>query len=464
MGLLDSLINALFAKKPDLMSTEGVSGIGQYGGFLPQLERSGDLSGINKYITYDNVVLNTSVVAAAVRHYHSMISGVGWSLKPGVGPNAQKYADRIEQMIKTELKQPWSRVVGTMGQFKWVGFSVQEWIAERMPDGFIGLTKFENRPQSTIEQWALEEQSGDVIGFLQRDPGSGQLFPLHRSKCAYIADLSITHMPDGVGMLRHVVEAQRQLKRLEQLEGWGYETDLRGIPIGRAPIGVLDELVRRKVISDAEKTAKLKGLTDFIQNHVKNPQLGILLDSTPYRDEGQAKSPSVLQQWGLEFAHHSGAGLAEIRTAINDKNREIARAIGFEHIMLGGSERGSNAQHVDKTAGVRETMNATCKTIGWQLDQDVIVPIFEHNAWDLNQRPSFLPDALQLRSVQEVVDALEGMARAGAVIIPGDEVVNQVRGMLHLIEQPKITPEIAGMLMNPTQSSPTPKRPTGGAP
>lgn len=455
MGLLD-----FFKRKPAVPEApvvedrQGTGGTVSYGGFLQSKEASPDLQGEAKYTTFDNVILNSTVAAAAVRYYHALITGVGWSLKPGDGANAQKYAERIDKMIKTEMRAPWNQSIGRLGHYKWVGFAVLEWIAEMLPDGFVGLTSLENRPQATIQRWDLEPQSGHVLGFIQRDPQDGKEYYLPRWKSVYLADQSITNSPEGVGMLRHVVETDRQRKRLEQLEGWLYETDLRGVPIGRAPIGVLDDLVRRNVISEEDKKAKLKGLSDFIQNHIKNPQLGIILDSLPYMDQGQAKQPSSVHQWGLEIAHAGASGFAEIGQAIERKNREIARALGFEHIMLGGDGKGSNAQHTDKTANVREMMNATLATMAWQLDQDLIVPIFEMNGWDVQQRPSLQPDALQLRSVQEVVDALEGMARSGAVIMPNDEVVNQIRDMLHLVRAPKITPEMMGMLQRSPGNEP----------
>jgi hypothetical protein len=451
MGYFQSLWGAVLGREPAPTSVEGTGGSQTVGGFIVSKEKNAALVGDQKFVTYDNTVLNTEIVAAGVRFYHSLISGVGWSLKPGVGPNANKYAERLDQMIKTELHQPWNQVVSKMAHYKWVGFSIQEWVAENMPDGFQAFTWFEDRPQSTVYQWSLEEQTGRVDGWIQLDPVTGQQYVLHRSKCVYIADKSITSAPDGVGMLRHVVEKCRQLQRLEQLEAWAYETDLRGVPIGRAPIGFLDQLVAKKLITAADKAAKLKGLEDFIKNHVRNPQLGILLDSMPYRDEGAMKNPSTMHQWDLQLAQGNGTGLAEANTAIERKQREIARAIGFEHLMLGGDGKGSQAQHVDKTEALRDATNATLTTCGWQLDQDVIVPIFVRNGWDLAQRPSFKPDALSLRSVNTVVDALEGMARAGAVIMPNDPVVNQVRGMLSLVEAPEISASQAGLLLGAKQ-------------
>lgn len=453
MGVVSNMISfvrEMFAARGStpLDQMQGTGGIAAYGGYLDNKESSADLQGPQKYVTFDNLVRNTCIIAGAVRAHDALVSGVGWSLKPGKGSNANKYAERVDQMIKDEQKtQPWNQTVGILGRYKWSGFSVLEKIAERMPDGFLAYSQFEDRPQVTVEQWYLEPQSGHVLGFVQRDPQDGQTYLLERSRCVYLADKSVSNSPEGCGMLRHVVETVRQLNRLNQLEGWAYETDLRGVPIGRAPIGVLDEMVRRKLITEADKAMKIKGLQDFIQNHVRNPQLGILLDSGVYRDEGPTKSPAVTQMWGLELAKGNGYGLAEIDVAINRKQREIARAIGWEHLMLGGDGKGSNAQHQDKTATVREVMNATLSIMAWQLDQDVIGPIFDLNGWDKTQRPTFVPDALQLRSVQEIVDALEGMARSGAVILPNDPVVNQVRDMLRLAQQPKIAPELAGVLV-----------------
>lgn len=457
MASFKEFFYSVLGVKPEptpVTAAQGTGGIASFGGFLDSKEKNSDLTGPQKYVTYGDVMRNATIVAAAARAHDALITGVGWSLKPGVGPLANQYAERVDQMIKTEQSsQPWNQTIGMLARHKWLGFAVVEKVLEKMPDGFNAYTQFEDRPQFTVEQWDLEPRSGHVNGFIQRDPTTGELTYLERWRCVYMADKSVANTPEGVGMLRHVVETWRELKRLIQLEGWAYETDLRGIPIGTAPIGVLDEMVKRKIITEADKALKLKGLVDFVKNHVRNPSLGIVLDSGVYTDQGPNRTPAVGKMWGLELAKGDGSGLAEINTVIDRKQREMARAIGWEHLMLGGDGKGSNAQHADKTAGVREVMNSTLATIGWQLDHDVIRPVADANGWDRTQLPCFVPDALQLRSVQEIVDALEGMARSGAVILSNDPVVNQVRGMLRLVEQPKIPANVVTALIRPSAAA-----------
>lgn len=470
MGFLDSAVSALFtSKRPKPFTTEGTGGTYSIGGFLNTPEKNHEVaSPYARFRKYDEIVLNTAIVATGVRYYSSLISGVGWTLQPSLPGNreSEQMAERIDKM-KDAMDVPWYRVVRRCAGFKWKGFSLQEWIARRMDEiepGLIGIGSVEDRPQVTVEQWDLEPQSNYVRGFIQRDPGTGELYPLARSKCIYLVDDTLTGSPDGVGLLRHVVELASQLKRLEQLEGWAYETDLRGVPVGYAPTSILDDLVKRNVLTRADADKKLKGLNDFITNHIKNPQLGLLLDSGVYTGQDQVKTPSGQKLWGLELVRGDSEGLKDIHIAIERKQHEMARVLGIEQFMLGGGTggKGSLALSEDKSANLTQLINATITEVSWCLNTDYLDPLFTLNKWDKKLKPKLIPDAVQLRSVTEIVDALQKLSMAGAALLPSDPVVNQIRSMLHLVEQPEIPPEVAGQLMRTRLLGPPKAPPPGG--
>lgn len=438
---------------PDIFSAQGTGGSSTVGGFLVSHEKNAALSSMTARIkTFDEIALNTAIVATALRYFTSLVGGVGWTLKPPPdgGLRAEKYAEAI-QMNMDAMADPWYRVVRRASQFKWIGFNIQEMIAERMDwirPGYIGVGSCEQRPQKTIEQWDLEPKSGKVLGWLQRDQNTADVFPLTRSKCVYLWDDTLTNSPDGVGLMRHIVELQAQLKRLEQLEMWAYQTDLRGIPIAHAPTAVLDDMVAKGRLTREDADKKLAGIKGFIDNHIRNPQIGLLLDSSVYSNQDATRRPSNAKMWDLQLARGTGAGLGEIYAAIDRKNHEIARALGAEQFMLGASGKGSNALSEDKSRNMAQMINSTVVEIGTALRQDYVGFIFSANGWDKRLRPTLLPDAVALRAVNEIVDALLKLAQAGAPLPPNDPAVNQLRAMLHLHEQPKWTPDVASASPN----------------
>lgn len=462
MGLLSKIASFFYTRseKPDYTEPrEGTGGVQNVGDFLSTAEKSPKLNSIqNKQKTYDEMCLNVAIVATGLRYFSSLISGIKWTAKPPapdkdegdekkevkVDPEAKKYA-RIVQRNMEDMEVPWYRVVRCASQFKWTGFSIQETIAARMDwiePGYIGIGTVENRPQATIEKWFLEKRSNIVLGWEQREPNTGEFLPLSRDKCIYVHDDTLTNSPDGVGVLRHVVQLCDELKRLEQLEGWAYETDLRGVPVGRAPTAILDDWVAKKKITPERKAELLAGLSDFIQNHLRNPQLGLLLDSSPYTGRDQTATPSAVRMWDIELVKGQGIGLAEICVAIERKQHEIARALGIEQFMLGAQGKGSLALSEDKTRNLIELINSTVSEIAWALDRDWVYPIYEMNRWDVKKMCKLIPDAVALRSISVIVECLGKLALAGATIDRNDPIINQIRSILHLVDQPFVTDEM----------------------
>lgn len=440
---------------------QGVGGTTEIGGYLNSAERNAKLANASsRQKVYDEISLNTAIVATGLRYFSSLISGVNWTFQPAKdvkkkGENggedtwtssdkAKNYADWIETST-TRMEQPWYKVVRRTGQFKWIGMSIQECIAQRMEEvapGMIGIGSIENRPTTTIDKWFLEEQSNKVLGWQQRDPNTGAEHLLDRARCIYAVDDTLTDQPDGVGLLRHVVELCEQLKRLEQLEGWAFETDLRGVPIGRAPTAILDQMVATNRLTRAQADSKLEGIQSFITNHIRNPALGLLLDSSSYTGQDNVRTPSAMRMWDLELAKGNGTGLAEIHVAIERKLHEIARALGIEQFMLGSSSKGSLALSEDKTRNLHELINATVSEISHTLQRDFVDRIVALNKWDPKLTPKLTPDAVALRSVAVIVESLSKLALAGATLDRNDPVINQIRSMLRLVDQPFVTEDM----------------------
>jgi hypothetical protein len=429
------------------MERQGVGGTNAVGGFLVSPERSADLAyGPTRFKNLNEMSLNSSVVGTGVRYFLSMVAGVGWTVSPPPegGPEAERLAELIEDIIH-DMDIPWYRAVRGAALFKLMGFSVQEWIAKRRDDGVIGIKTIERRPQWTIEQWDLDE-AGVVYGFGQRVPYSGELLYIPRDKTIYIVDDSISDQPDGVGLLRHCVETHRQLKRYEQLEGWGFECDARGIPVAKAPLGYLESLVERGLMTREEADKRIKGITAIVRNHVKNPGLGLVRDSAVYTDQSPNLSPSGTEMYGLELLRGDGAGLSEINEAIKRKNFEIARILGIEGLLLGGDGKGSLALATEKTTSFARLLASSLDEIAWSFQKDIIEVLFELNGWDKKLKPTLKPDIIGLANVADITKVLVDLAQAGAPIPPDDDVWNQVREMVGLVEGREVNREVAGIL------------------
>lgn len=436
---------------PDI--TAGVMGTSVFGGFVEVKETNPELVGLRKWQTFSDMLQNVSIVTSGVRYYLNLVSQPGWSAVPADDSQEAEQVAMHVQSCMDDLRTPWNRVIRRAALFRTHGYSIQEWTAKRNDDGSIGMLDVQSRPQSTIYQWDVRPD-GEVLGVGQLNPMNGHVIYLPRAKIVYVVDDSITDNPEGNGLLRHLAEPTRILRRYQQLEGWGFETDLRGIPMGRAPFTALNDLVERQVITTAQRDEILKPLRSFVEGHIKNPQLGLLLDSMTYEAQDGSQTPSSNRQWDLDLLKAGATGQAEVAASIERLMRDIARVLGVEHLLMGDNGVGSFAMAKDKSHNFALMIDGALRDLQQAFMADWVAQIMLLNGWDKKLTPSLKTDKLQYRSVEQLTSALADMARAGAVLAQNDPAIAEVRDLMGLSRPIEIAPEIYSSLLRAPQVPP----------
>jgi hypothetical protein len=329
--------------------------------------------------------------------------------------------------------------------YKFYGFSVQEWTAKLRDDGVIGFLDIAPRPQPTVERWDCEAD-GNVVGVVQSVPQTGEEIWIPREKLVYMVDDSLHDSPEGLGLFRHLVDSNIRLKRFEQLEGFGFETDLRGIPVGRAPIATLDQLVKDQDITSTERDNILAPLKNFIENHIRGPKLGMMLDSSVYESQDDASTPSPNPLWDLSLLQSPGSGtsLPEVSASIIRIQREMARVLGVEQLLL-GEGRGAFSLSKDKTQAFALTIDSALQELTEQYELDILDPLIALNGWDPALKPRLKTESIRFQDIEEVTSALSEMARAGATLDPNDPAVNEVRDLMGLSDAIEVVLEEENM-------------------
>lgn len=455
MGVWQS-IRSWFTASPPAPVTEpsGSDGIAAPGGFLWRGESNPDLIGHRLWITFSNTLLNSIVVAAAARYFLNLISGTEWEAEPrkNAGADGERAAEIVrEGLFKSDLSRPWSVVVRKAALYKFYGFSMHEWIVKRRQDGMIVYSDLQHRPQYTIYWWDKQVEQQPLLGVVQQSR-YGHRYYLPRERLFYCFDDTISDDPGGVGMLRHVIKHTSKLERLEFLEAVAFETDLRGTPSMRAPIRKLQEYAKERGLGDAWAEKQLAVLENFASNHVKTADLSITLDSSPYTDkDGKI---SAVPQWAIEILKGQTGPLTEVLKAIERVNREIARVIGAEFMLMGDNGSGSRAMHADKTDQFGNLIQSTLGEMAGFARNDLARTLVALNGLDPDIcTPALLPGAVSTEAVTQVAQSLLYMAQAGAPLMPGDPAIDQIRARLHLAAQPKLTPELGGMMPRTRQSN-----------
>lgn len=425
-------------RKPRPMESYGSPAVEIYGGRVYSGERSAYLrSHSARWEEYLTMIHNTPIIAAGMRYFSDLLAGAAWQFVAADRDGNNEFANRLEGMLTEGMATEWPHVIARIGLARFFGFSVQEWIMGRTNEGAYTMADIEIRPGQSLPEWevllgpvAKMPKTGRVLGVYQESTSFQRVF-LPRSKLVYFVDDLYSGSPTGTGLLRQMVEAARRLERYEQLEGWGFELDLRGVPIVRLPRMEMRERVQKGMLKKEQVDAVEEELKDFQRNHIRGPELGLLLDSQTYRGTDDAGVVSNQRMWDLELLTGDAVSYTENAAAIERLNREMARIMGVEQMML-GDKGGSWALAKDKTHAFTLQVNAVLQSIKQVVDRDLVDKIWQWNGWPADVRPRVVVSTVQDENVVEKAQVLRDLAVAGRPVGLDDPAYDEFRDLMGL--------------------------------
>lgn len=459
---------------PPPTQQQGSDAVAAYGGYVTHGEKNNELVGENLWRTYSELIASTCIVAAAVRYSLNLISGVTWEVSPNPRCKdqslAKKCADIVrEGLIEADMTLPWSNFAAKQALFKWYGFAMHNWMFRKRSDGMKVFADLRHRPQHTIKRWDITSE-GEPWQGVEQQTRNGGIYYIDRSRLWYTADLTLTDLPMGVGMLRHIVEHCRRLKEYETLEGVGHEANLRGVPYARGPLQEMWEYARGQLKkneagADAYVEDQTTEVRSFLKNHIKQPDQGLLLDSAVYTAMSNGgKTISSVPKWVIELLQGDDMGLPATANVIERLNREIARVMFFEFALMGDSE-GARAVHEDKTTQYGAFLNSTTKELGNSSRNDLARPLVAANFGEEaaeEATPMIEPNPISTEDITTATQAVLNMVNAGMYAPPDDPIWNQLRKRAHFAAQPKLPPEVTGALARVPRDPNDPANPANG--
>lgn len=414
----------------------GVTSVPTYGGYVDYGEKSADLTGTKRYTTFADVLANVGIVAAGVRYFLNLVAKAKWSVTPADDSKAAQEAADFVQEVMDDMDTPWSRVIRRASMYRFYGYSIQEWTAKKRNDGKIGLLDIEPRAQSTIERWDVNDH-GDIAGVWQTSPHTSREIYLPREKLVYVVDDTLSDSPEGLGLFRHIVPHAKRVMRYENLEGIGFETDLRGVPIGRAPKALLQKYVDQGKMTKSQMTEAITSMETFVQNHIRSTDTGLVLDSLTYQTQDDKGTPSQVKQWDMELLSSDANSIEYLGNAIDRVTHNIAMIIGVEQLLLGRNARGSHALSQDKTHNFYLVVDSTLTELTEAFERDFLGTLWQLNGMNDDLKPSLTPETIRFQNLAEITAALEDLARAGAPLDPRDPVINEIRELFGLSRVPE---------------------------
>ena len=438
------------SRRVAITDTFGAPGFANYSGYVSGFEdRFDDGSRQALYRSYQKMLRDTAIVAAGVHFYLNVLAKQKWSFEPAEADKDQMYADLAEKIMMWG-DTSWTQIVRRASLYRFFGFSVMEWTARRglgdyqiddSDSALITIKDLEPRPFQTIERWDTDEH-GRVMGMIQRSPQTQHEIYLPVVKTLYLVDKALSDSPQGFGLMRSMVSAARQLEIYERLEAIGFENDLRGIPVVRYPKQELDRMVRAGTITSQQAEKWREPLVSFVKKHGRTEGSGIVLDSSTYTTEDEAGRPSNIPKWAVEIMKGGTTALPENNKAIMRKNREMARIMGAEGLLLGDGSTGSYSLSKDKSHIFFLLVDGSLLYMRESAERQLLRVFWRLNGFPMEMMPSLKTEAVRYSDVEQVTASLVDMANAGAPLIPNDPAINDVRSQLGVSPQPEYEPAI----------------------
>lgn len=421
--------------KPKPYTSEGRSGTAVLGGYVVYQEKESTLAGAERWKTAADILANISIVAAGVRNYLNLMAKAQWSVEPAEDadgnplPGADEAADFLLSCMH-DMETGWPRVVRRAALYKYHGFSLGEWVAKRRDDGMIGIKDIRPRPCHTIERWD-RDPTDVILGVEQLTPETNEPLYIPRGKLLYMVDDTLTDSPEGMGWFRHLAEPAQRVRDYLKLERIGFQRDLSGIPVGRAPLTRINEMIKNGEITEEDGAALIQGAKDFVRLKVKDQNTGMLLDSQPYEsDSAEGKQVASVLHWGIDLLTGKAESIEALGTAINRLNQDMALVIGAENLLVGRDGAGSLALSKDKSAQLYLSVNSSLGDVAEFVARDFVGPIWALNGLPDELQPTLKTEDVAFRDIEAVTAALRDMATAGAILDPDDPAIDDIRDML----------------------------------
>lgn len=292
----------------------------------------------------------------------------------------------------------------------------------RFADNYWGIKKVPLRDQFSVYQWVYDGE--DPIAFRQMGAKGNGTVPLW--KTLHYKASNYLNNPNGRPFLLNVHRAYALKKKMQDSEAIGVERDLCGLPTFRLPEEIMD-LANEKGDDGAPTVAALNAQRK-VQNAIKavsdmrfNKSGGLIMPSNTYADEGDGdRTP----RWDFKLVTTAGQRSIDVRTAIRDYDRAIARVLMMQFLHLGDRSTGSFALSSDQSdIGVR-ALQSFANRICDEWNKKLIRLIWQINRFDPKYMPKLRASELNKDGIAQVGKFLAEAGR-GADLWETDEVTRR---------------------------------------
>jgi len=405
--------------------------------FLPQLqlERGRRI--------YREMRDNDATINAVLFAVEMILRAVNWTAEENSKTKGTKEAEEgamfLEGALFDDMSHTWDDFISEVLSMLTFGWEYTEIVYKRRlgpdsvdpsrrsiyNDGAVGIRKLANRAQETLYKWNIDD-TGGLKGMWQQPPYGGPRRYIPIEKSLLFRPHPQKGSPEGRSALRGAYRSWHILKRMQEWEAIAVERELNGLPVIYIPSQILNS-------TNPNDQRAVQEYLEIVRDVKFNRQGGLILPSNTYMDsEG---NPTDIKTVEFKLMASEGTRNIDIGVAILRYQRDIARTILADFIMLGATDRGSFALSKDKSNLFIKAMEGWNEAIAETLNRYLVPRLWRMNNFDRQYMPFLRPGTIAPVDLEEIGRFISDMARSGAPLFPDDELENALRSAADLPEK-----------------------------
>lgn len=435
------MFGQFFNKAADLSAPKakaelGVSGRNTYTGQIRADEFLHELRGKKAIRKFQEMRDNNSVIGAVLYAIEQTLRDVKIKVKPADDSDlAKKEAKFLEEVLSDmdhclddHISEALSHLTYGFAWFEVVykvrgGDTLNPKKKSRYNDGRLGIKKLAVRAPWTVDEFEVDQESGDILGMWQETSWGKPRVMIPINKSVYYRTTTLNNDPSGRSVLRNAFVSYNYLNKIQDYEAIAIERELHGVPVGRMPAEYL--------AADATDTQKALRF-DFeriLRDLKKNEQGFALLPSDLYVDaDGKPTNQRLMD---LELITANGSRSIDIDPVIKRYQHDIARSVMAEFMML-GSGSGSYALSKSKTDLFLRSLESYLNTIVEVLNKQLVERLWALNGLPFETMPKLEAGDVAPHDLKEIASFLRNLNGADINVADSLEVVTDLMEIAEL--------------------------------
>lgn len=396
------------AAKPKVPTTPvGIVGMNTSSGYVRE-EFLDELQWPDAGKVYQEMSSNDAVVGGCLYIIETLVRRANWRVEPASQEAGDvEAANFLESCMHDMNGQTWDDFICDVLSMLTYGFSFHEIVYKtrrgpterdnkfrsQFTDGRIGWQQLPIRSQASLQEWDIDQDTGEILGFIQ-DPGqvglNAKAVTIPIAGNLLFKTKASRGNPEGWSLLRRAYRSWYFKRYIEELEGIGIERSLAGIPVLAPPpdVPLFDK-------DNEEMVAMLNWCQELVDGLRQDRNHGVIIPST---------------DWQLKLLGAEGSAKAlDTDKIIRRHEYRIASSMLSDLILIGGDSAGSFALAETKQSMLLSSLQAIIGSIAATLNSQAVPMLFAVNNWQLEKLPKITADDLEQPSASDIALILRSL-------------------------------------------------------